>query len=124
MNHLDLGDPEVFDAIRDVRDDSTSTSWFVFGFINFSNFLFIYYFQKKKKKVPFRIRSEDVAAEGDRDRRRKRERACGRGQRRKAPLWVPAQGHERDVEVCCDCVVRRGRACDVERPFHGPHDRL
>jgi len=27
MNHLDLGDPGVFDAIKDVRDDSTSTNW-------------------------------------------------------------------------------------------------
>ena len=32
-NHLDLGDPEVLEAIRDVRDEKTPTSWCLLGYV-------------------------------------------------------------------------------------------
>ena len=33
MNHLDIGDGEVFDALKDVSDESTPTNWALFGYV-------------------------------------------------------------------------------------------
>lgn len=33
MNHLDIGDTEVFDALKDVGDESSTTNWALFGYV-------------------------------------------------------------------------------------------